>query len=255
MDPGTTTEAPPLALADVERAFERALVAMHMAFQPIVRPDATLFGYEALLRPNDPQLPDPGALIEAAERLNRLPRLGRAVRGLVAAAFAKAEEAHGLFFVNLHALDLVDPALPSPYSPLAEYARRIVLEVTERASLQGLAEVRDRVVDLRQMGYRIAIDDLGAGHARMKEFRPSDTDFVKLDLSVVRDCDGSRMKQAFIASIIALCKENGIQVIGECVETEAEGRCLVGLGCDLLQGYYFARPGPPFPAPAPRPLI
>jgi EAL domain-containing protein (putative c-di-GMP-specific phosphodiesterase class I) len=248
---GSSTQAP-AALADLERAFERAIVAMRMAFQPIVRPDNTLFGYEALLRPNDPELPHPGALIEAAERLNRLPRLGRSIRARVAEAFAGATGDHGLVFVNLHALDLIDPALASPYSPLVGFARRVVLEITERASLQGMADVRDRVVDLRQMGYRIAIDDLGAGHARMKEFQPTDTDFVKLDLSVVRDCDSSRMKQTFIASIISLCKDNGIQVIGECVETEAEARCLVGLGCDLLQGYFYAKPGPPFPTPAQR---
>jgi EAL domain-containing protein (putative c-di-GMP-specific phosphodiesterase class I) len=252
---GGVSETTAAGLAEVERAFERALSAMRMAFQPIVRPDSTLFGYEALLRPNDPELRDPGLMIEAAERLNRLQRLGRAIRGQVADQVGKADDDPGLVFVNLHALDLMDPALISPYSPLSALARRVVLEITERASLQGLADVRDRVVDLRQMGYRIAIDDLGAGHARMKEFRPSDTDFVKLDLSVVRDCDASRMKQTFIASIIALCKENGIQVIGECVETESEARCLVGLGCDLLQGYYFAKPGPPFPTPAPRPVI
>ncbi len=252
MAQGDTPAAP---LADVERAFERALLCMRMAFQPIVFPSGAVFGYEALLRPNDPELPHPGALIEAAERLNRLARLGRAIRGRVADAFAQADESCGLVFVNLHALDLIDPALSSPYSPLAGHARRIVLEITERAALSGMGDVRGRVLDLRAMGYRIAIDDLGAGHARMKEFRPSDTDFVKLDLSVVRDCDSSRMKQTFIASIISLCKDSGIQVIGECVETEAEARCLVGLGCDLLQGYYYARPGPPFPAPTPRPVI
>jgi len=67
--------------------------------------------------------------------------------------------------------------------------------------------------------------------------------------------DASPMKQQFVGSIIALCREQGIQVIGEGVETEAEARCLVGLGCDLLQGYFYARPGPPFPAPAPHRLI
>jgi EAL domain-containing protein (putative c-di-GMP-specific phosphodiesterase class I) len=236
-------------LSVLEEHFERALTTMHMFFQPIVyAEDKRLFGYEGLLRPREPELPHPGAMLEAAERLSRTDKLGRAIRALLAAEFTSQDESQGLLFVNLHALDLLDKTLSSPFSPLAKIANRVVLEVTERASLDMVPDVIYRVADLRQMGYRIAIDDLGAGHARMQRFSPFDTDFVKLDISVVRDVDTHPVKQQFVASIIQLCRDQGIKVIGEGVETAEEARVLVELDCDLLQGYFIARPGPPFPS-------
>ena len=234
-------------LADLEVKFERAIQKVHMHFQPIV--DATskaIFGYEALLRSKDPDLPHPGALLDAAERLNRLDKLGRVVRAQTAKVFAKAETSRGYLFVNLHALDLLDKSLSSRFSPLTKIANRVVLEITERASLEGVSDIRFRVAELRQMGFRIAIDDLGAGHARMNRFTPLDTDFVKLDMSLVRDIDTHPMKQGLVRSIIELCRAQKILVIGEGVETQAECDFLVGAGCDLLQGYLIARPGPPF---------
>lgn len=235
-------------LAALEGSFERALASLTMAYQPIVTPDRAIFGYEALMRSSEPSLPHPGAVLDAAERLNRLTRLGRAVRASAAHTFAATDESRGLLFVNLHALDLTDPTLSSPYSPLARIASRVVLEVTERASVESIPDLRFRVAELREMGYRIAIDDLGAGHSRMHQFTPLDTDFVKLDMSLVRDMDAHPIKQQLVGSINRLCHDNGIMVIGEGVETEAEARCLIELDCDLLQGYLIARPGPPFPA-------
>jgi EAL domain-containing protein (putative c-di-GMP-specific phosphodiesterase class I) len=240
-------------MAELEVQFERAVDAIQMVFQPIVYAhDYSIFGYEALLRSRDPDLPHPGALLDAAERLNRLSKLGRHIRAHVARTFATAEDSRGFLFVNLHALDLLDKSLSSPFSPLAKIAHRVVLEVTERASLDSISDVRFRVAELRKMGYRIAIDDLGAGHARMNQFTPLDTDLVKLDMSLVRDIDSHPMKQNLVASIIKLCKDQNILVIGEGVETEAEADYLIGVGCELLQGYLIAKPAPPFVTPKPR---
>ncbi|MGN6110898.1 MAG: EAL domain-containing protein, partial [Kofleriaceae bacterium] len=83
----------------------------------------------------------------------------------------------------------------------------------------------------------------------MGTFSPLDTDFVKLDMSLVRDIEKQPMKQRLIRSITELCREQGTMVIGEGVETEAEAQVLVDLGCDLLQGYLLARPAPPFADP------
>ena len=80
----------------------------------------------------------------------------------------------------------------------------------------------------------------------MGTFSATDTDFVKLDMSLVRDVDKHQMKQRLIRSVTDLCRAQGTMVIGEGVETEAEAKVLVDLGCDLLQGYLIARPAPPF---------
>ncbi len=152
-------------------------------------------------------------------------------------------------FVNLHLLDVFDRQLTSPFAPLSRVCSRVVLEITERTSLAVERELRYRVAELRELGFRIAIDDLGGGHARMGEMTISDCDFVKLDMSLVRDVDRHPMKQRLIKSITELCRGAGVHVIGEGVETEAEARVLVDLGCDLLQGYAIARPAPPFVDP------
>lgn len=240
-------------LAELEVSFERAVKALHMHFQPIVttglQPDEwKIFAYEALLRSREPALPHPGAVIDAAERLNRLPKLGRIIRRSVAQSYASADAGEALLFVNLHALDLLDSSLSSPYSPLARLAKHVVLEITERASLDSISDPRYRLAELRELGYRIAIDDFGAGHARMDTFSPLDTDFVKLDMSLIRGIDSHPVKQSLAQSIITLCKEHGIRVIAEGVETVDEAKALIELQADFLQGYLICRPGPAFPA-------
>ena len=239
-----------LTLAELEERYARCVASLGMHFQPIV--DArhrTRFGYEALLRSADKSLPHPGAILDAAERLERTQALGRTIRAHIAKVVASAPAARGMVFVNLHLLDLFDKHLTSPFAALSKVAHRIVLEITERSSLQGQDDLRYRVAELRELGFRIAIDDLGGGHARMGTFTPVDTDFVKLDMSLVRDVDKHPMKQRLVRSLTELCRAAGTKVIGEGVETEAEAKTLVDLGCDYLQGYLIARPALPFSDP------
>jgi EAL domain-containing protein (putative c-di-GMP-specific phosphodiesterase class I) len=237
-------------LRDLEEKLNRCVATLAMHYQPIVHARTReRFGYEALLRTTDTSLPHPGAVLDAAERLERVPSLGRAVRAHVAKVIAAEPAERGMFFINLHLLDLFDKQLTSAFAPLSKLASRVCLEITERTSLEGALDLRYRVAELRELGFRIAIDDLGSGHARMGTFSPVDTDFVKLDMSLVRDLGKYPVKQHLIRSIASLCRDQGAMVIGEGVETETEARLLVELGCDLLQGYLIARPGPPFVDP------
>ena len=239
-----------LGVADrvgLEASFDRALDTLWMAYQPIVRvSDRSLFGYEALLRSGEKSLPHPGAILDAAERLGRLPELGRKIRTAAAAPISGKSPPTALF-VNLHARDLMDGDLVSPKSALAAIADQVVLEITERASLDAVTDARGKIAELRAMGFRIAIDDLGAGYAGLTSFVALEPDFAKLDMSLVRDIDRQPTKQKLVRSIAALCKDLGIAVVAEGVETVAERDTVVELGCDLLQGYLLAKPGKPFP--------
>ena len=254
-DPSLTTVAKQtLDYADqlrlLEDSLSRCIAALTMHYQPIVHAATRArFGYEALLRSGDRALPHPGAILDAAERLEKIPTLGRAVRAQVARTLADAPAERGVVFVNLHLLDLFDRQLSSAFAPLTKVSHRVVLEITERTSLEGQADVRYRVQELRELGFKIAIDDLGGGHARMGTFSPLDFDFVKLDMSLVRDMDRHPMKQRLVRSIVELCREHSTKVIGEGVETEAEAQVLIDLGCDLLQGYLIAKPALPFADP------
>lgn len=237
-------------LRELEEKLDRCLAAMTMHFQPIVHASTRArFGYEALLRSTDKALPHPGAILDAAERLERIPTLGRAVRAQTAKVISQAPPERGAVFVNLHLLDLMDKQLTSAFAPLSKVASRVILEITERTSLEGQIDLRYRVAELREIGYRIAIDDLGGGHARMGTFTLLDCDLVKLDMSLVRDVEKHPMKQRLIRSVTDLCRDQGITVIGEGVETDAEAQVLVDLGCDLLQGYLIAKPALPFVDP------
>jgi len=237
--------------ASLDARFSRAVDQVWMAYQPIVRwPARSVFAYEALLRSNEPSLRSPMDLLDAAERLGRLHDLGRRIRALVADA-ADDAPSDALLFVNLHAVDLNDAELLSATSPLARHASRVVLEITERASLEGVPEVQRRVAALRDLGYRIAVDDLGAGYAGLASFAQLDPEFVKLDMSLVRGIDVSARKRSVVRAMARLCtNELAIDVISEGVETEAERDTLVDEGCSVLQGYLFARPGPGFPTPS-----
>jgi EAL domain-containing protein (putative c-di-GMP-specific phosphodiesterase class I) len=234
-------------LRDLEQKFDRCMAGLTMHYQPIVHAATRArFGYEALLRSSDKSLPHPGAILDAAERLERITQIGRAVRASSAKTIAAAPAERGVIFINLHLLDLMDKQLTSAFAPLTKVAHRVILEITERTSLEGQIDLRYRVAELRELGFRIAIDDLGGGHARMGTFSLLDCDIVKLDMSLVRDVDKQPMKQRLIASITQMCREQKIMVIGEGVETEAEAKVLVEHGCDLLQGYLIARPAAPF---------
>jgi EAL domain-containing protein (putative c-di-GMP-specific phosphodiesterase class I) len=177
-----------------------------------------------------------------------LPELGRRIRDLAAASFEHAPP-DTLMFVNLHTRDLLDPLLTSENAPLSRYARRVVLEITERGAVGDIKDIRSRVSALRDLGYRIAIDDLGAGYAGLTSFALLEPELVKLDMSLVRGVHASPIRQKLIGSMTQLCKEMGMQVVAEGVETIEERECVRELGCDLLQGFLLAKPGKPFPEP------
>jgi EAL domain-containing protein (putative c-di-GMP-specific phosphodiesterase class I) len=142
----------------------------------------------------------------------------------------------------------MDDGLLSPKSPLSQHAHRVVLEVTERVSLDQVKDVRAKLADLRRMGFRLAIDDLGAGYAGLTSFATLEPEFVKLDMSLVRDVHRNHTKETLVRSMTSACRDLGMLVVAEGVETLEERDLLVSLGCDLLQGYLLGKPGRPFPA-------
>ncbi|MBC8133597.1 MAG: EAL domain-containing protein [Deltaproteobacteria bacterium] len=235
--------------ASLEARYERALASVWIAYQPIISwSTRTLFAYEALVRNEEPALRNPGDLFDAAERLGRLHELGQAIRQRVADTIRDVPST-GLVFVNVHTADLHDESLFHPSSPLSKHAARVVLEITERAALDQVKDLMARMAQLRAMGYRIAVDDLGAGYAGLTSFAQLEPEVVKVDMSLVRGIDCSPTKQKLLSSIIGLCRDLQIQIIAEGIETEAERDTLIRLGGDLCQGYLFAHPGRPYPIP------
>jgi EAL domain-containing protein (putative c-di-GMP-specific phosphodiesterase class I) len=109
--------------------------------------------------------------------------------------------------------------------------------------------LKTRIARLRGLGFRIAVDDLGAGYAGLSTFALLEPEFVKLDMSLVRDIQGAPTKRSLVKAMIEVCRDLEVSLIAEGVETALERDALAELGCTLMQGYFFARPGPPFPVP------
>lgn len=228
----------------IEERFAWALDALTIVYQPIVRWSLqAVYGHEALLRTSDPLLSHGGALVEAAASLGRLHELGQRARAHIAGDLA-AGPADTFVFVNLHARDLEDDTLMRGDSAFALFAKRCVLEVTDRAALEAVPNARARVDRLRQIGFRLAIDDLGTGHGGLAIIAQLRPDIVKLDISLVRDVDRDPIRRSLVGAMLDACYRSSMEVIAEGVETDGERDALAELGCDLMQGFLFARPGP-----------
>ena len=228
--------------AGLHMSFDRALETLSVVFQPIVdRRARRTMGFEALMRTKEPSMPHPGALLEVAERLDRLPDLGRRVREIAATNFRPPDDGMTLF-VNLHPADLMDSGLYDRNAPLTKIASRVVLEITERAALEDITDTKHRVNELRRRGFRLAIDDLGAGYAGLTSFATLEPEVVKLDMSLIRGIEGSPVKRHIVESMTRLCRELDMQVVAEGIETMAELATVIDLGCDHLQGYLLGRP-------------
>jgi len=224
--------------AALEPRFERAVSRLWLAYQPIVRAgDGVLFAHEALARTGESSFPNADALLDAAERLGRVQDLGRAVRRQAASADSQT------LFVNVHASELGDAELYDPRSALACRARHVVLEITERAALEAVSDVPSRIARLRELGYRIAVDDLGAGYSGLSSLSALAPEVVKLDMSLIRGCDQEPVKRKLIATVASLCRDLGTPVVAEGVETEAERAAVTEEGCELLQGFLLGAPG------------
>jgi len=237
-------------LKQTEEAFARALPKIRMVFQPIVRAqDSTAFGYEALLRCDEPTLASPLRLLAAAEVLGRVHDVGRGVRASVAATMLEHRERSEAIFVNLHPTELSSAVLAELTEPLLKVSRRVVLEVTERAALENSPAFQEDLERIRALGYRLAVDDLGEGYAGLASLVNLQPDIAKIDMSLVRDVHRAPLKRDIVAALVDMARRSGIVVVAEGVETVDERDVLVDLGCDLLQGYLFAKPGPPFPIP------
>jgi len=234
--------------AGLEARFGAALDSLSIVTQPIVASrSARVLAYETLVRNEEPTLRNPTMLFDVAERIDRTVVLGRAIRRLVADLLPSAPGSVEIF-VNLHPLDLGDDELFADDGALTPFARRVVLEITERAALDEIRGLSAKIARLRALGFRIAVDDLGAGYAGLSTFAALEPDVIKADMSLVRGIETSSIKQKLIAAIATLANDLRINLVAEGIETPAERDCVVALGAHALQGYLFARPGRGFPS-------
>ncbi|MBV9860346.1 MAG: EAL domain-containing protein [Alphaproteobacteria bacterium] len=120
----------------------------------------------------------------------------------------------------------------------------IIFEITESTRIEDLVRVGNIVADLRASGYRVCLDDFGAGAASFPYLQALCVDLVKIDGSYVKKAQTEKRDQAIVRSMVMLCRELEIGTIAEMVETEQQAVLLRGFGIDYAQGWLFGRPRP-----------
>jgi len=226
--------------------FEDILDSVYMAYQPLVRKidgeGETIYGVEALLRASHPRYKHPGQVICGAEALGRLAELGLTIRARIREDMRRLLS-HWRVFINLHPLELGTGALYRCAS-LFDTPERVVFEITERVRLREVKEPREAIDALRDLGFKMAVDDLGEGYSSVKSLTLLEPEYVKLDMSLIRDIHLDRRRRTMVEGLIGVCHSMGATVVAEGVETDDERQTLHKLGADILQGYFFARPLP-----------
>jgi diguanylate cyclase (GGDEF)-like protein/PAS domain S-box-containing protein len=223
---------------------------LQLACQPVVHlPTGAAHGVEVLVRWQDPARGwvSPEAFVTVAEESGQIAELGRWVLRAAARCFARhggAGDGRVAVNVSVHQLrgsgfiDEVLQALRETGLP----AGRLELELTESAFVEEAPRVIEQLERLRAEGISIAIDDFGTGFSSLQYLKRLPIDRIKIDRAFVTGIDGDEDNQALVATIVELARRFGLELTAEGIETEAEARTLVELGCTWGQGFLFARP-------------
>jgi EAL domain-containing protein (putative c-di-GMP-specific phosphodiesterase class I) len=232
---------------DLGRVF--ALRAVNAVFQPIVRlKDGARVAYETLGRVTIEQgRYSIGETLRIAGERGQAAKLSRLIREVALEQLPLLPERPISIFFNLHPAEMAD--LDEVHIELQRVAaslatnQQAVLEIHEGAVTdpKTMRMIRDRVSDLN---IGLAYDDFGAGQSRLMELVEVPPDYLKLDMSMVRDIDRSPKRQDLVRALVSVMCDLGIEVIAEGIERGAEADACEQLGCSLGQGYFLGRPAP-----------
>ncbi len=239
----------------LRRALERGEFAIH--YQPIVSFETgEVVEVEALVRwerPGHGPVP-PAEFIPVAEQSGLIVPLGRWVLGEACRQVREWQEslpgAKGLTLaVNLSASQLHHPQLVRDVREALHAsglsAHHLKLEITEQAAVEDARGAARRLEELSALGVRIALDDFGSGYSALNYLRTFPVDALKIDRSFIEGIGRDLQATSIVGAVIALAKSLNMSVTAEGTETEEQLSHLRSLGCDLAQGYYFARPSSP----------
>jgi EAL domain-containing protein (putative c-di-GMP-specific phosphodiesterase class I) len=221
--------------------------AFSMAFQPIVHIGTQkVFAYEALVR--GPNGESAHSVLSQVTEENRyaFDQNCRIAAISLASKLGIARQGANL------SVNFLPGAVYSPSACLQKTLQtaqetgfpleNLMFEITEDERVGDAAHLQRIIVEYRKFGFSIALDDFGAGFSGLNLLSEILVDTIKLDLRLIRDIDKRPRAAAIVRSTVNLCRELGVEVIAECVETVEEYELLRSMGIDLMQGYLFAKP-------------
>jgi EAL domain-containing protein (putative c-di-GMP-specific phosphodiesterase class I) len=146
-------------------------------------------------------------------------------------------------FINIHPDELADSeGMQKRLEKLAPWSHRIVLEITERSRLQAIDSWETTLSRIIDMGFFVAVDDLGAGYSSLSVLADLQPKYIKVDMSIIRNVHVEPRKRRLVELLCKFAEATDAMIVAEGVEYEEEMRTLRNCGAHLFQGYYFARP-------------
>lgn len=221
---------------------------LHSLFQPIVSiSQQRILGYEALTRgPSNSVLHSPLNLFAVARQAGRLSELELACRESACRNFSE-QQLPGKLFLNVSPESLLEAAHP-PGRTLDMLRRHriapknVVIELTEQTPTDDMEALHHALHHYRDMGFSIALDDLGAGYSSLRLWSELRPDYVKIDRHFIDGIHRDAVKREFVGSMLHMAKASRATVIAEGIELPEELATLTEMGVDLIQGYLLARP-------------
>lgn len=221
-------------------------------FQPIVHfASGRIFGYEALIRvPQTGLLKKPGMFFRAADKARLVAWMDvncqercfeEAARAGVRDYLFANMDAEGLSHQQVSGYDMVARAQAFGIAP-----SRVVLEITERQAVEDFPRLAPYIEELRDAGFKIAVDDAGAGYSSLHTIAELRPDFVKIDRSLVRSLQDNGPRRALLSTLTRFAAQVGAAVIAEGCETKDELSAAIECGVTYGQGYVMARPNEGF---------
>jgi len=228
--------------------------ALTLHYQPQIRTcDGTIHGVEALARWHDPVLGEvsPAKFIPLAEECGLIEQIGmwsikEACRQM--AVWRRAGLDIPAVSVNLSPINFQNVNLAAQVAQiLAAHdlpPNLLVFEITEGVFLNERATMISTMGELRRLGIGLSLDDFGTGYSSLSRLAHLPIDELKIDRSFMRDVVADTNTRAIVTAVVRVGQSLNLAVVAEGVETDAQRELLVELGCDAIQGFFYARPLP-----------
>ncbi len=185
-----------------------------------------------------------GEFLPIAEKMGLIRSIDRFV--LDAAIEELASSPDVCLAVNIYNLSTTDPswlrALTAQVKEHEDFARRLLIEITETTALHDMKEITRFIAALKEMGCRVALDDFGAGDTSFRHLQELSVGVIKIDGSFVKTVDENANSQLFIETLQSFADGLGLETVAECVETKRIAELLLRYGVTYMQGYHFGAP-------------
>ncbi|MBQ9384655.1 MAG: EAL domain-containing protein [Ruminiclostridium sp.] len=233
---------------------ERQFIVYYQPKYDIRGLSPVLTSAEALIRWQHPEygLVGPGSFVPLFEENGLVQKLDHYVWREAAAQIKRWKDKFGITLpisVNVSRTDIYDPDLEQTLLGIvAENGlapNEYLLEITESAYTDNSDQIIETVKSLREKGFRVEMDDFGAGYSSLNMLATLPIDALKLDMGFIRKITNDTKDLKMVQLMIDIARFLDIPVIAEGVETQEQFDLLKKIGCDIIQGYYFSKPVPP----------